>query len=341
MKLSETTSPFGKPVCTATYKTEPEDFIVEEIPNFTPSGDGEHALLHIQKRNENTPWLAKQLARLAGIKNMDVGFAGMKDRHAVTTQWFSVRLAGKQEPEWHQLENENIKILQTTRHSRKIKRGALVGNRFRLLLRDVVGNTKEIEQRLQLIQQSGVPNYFGEQRFGRDGNNIAQALKLFRGELTLKNKQQRGIYLSAARAHLFNVILNKRIELNCWDKAIVGDVFSLAGSNSIFTPPTIDNQIIERLEQHDIHITAPLWGRGPLASQGDAFELETQVTAEYKEYQQGLVDAGLNQERRATRMAIKDLQWTFAEPSQLQLEFTLPAGSYATVLLSQLLGPAT
>ena len=173
----------GAPLVTATLRTAPEDFEVHEVLGFEPDGVGDHALLLIQKRNTNTEWLARNLAKFAGVKQVDVGYGGLKDRNAVTSQWFSVNLSGKTEPDWSQLESAETRVLRVTRNRRKLKRGAHHGNRFVITLRDVRGEASDLEARLHAIRTHGVPNYFGAQRFGIDANNIAQAHAMFAEEI--------------------------------------------------------------------------------------------------------------------------------------------------------------
>ena len=142
----------AKPESTGAIRTTPEDFQVDEDLGFELSGEGEHACLHIRKRNANTDFIAKQIARLAGVKNMDVSYAGLKDRHALTTQWFSVYLSSKPEPDWSQLNSDEVEVLEVVRHNRKLRRGSLKGNHFKLVVRDLQGDSSALEQRLQTIR---------------------------------------------------------------------------------------------------------------------------------------------------------------------------------------------
>ena len=175
----------------AHLKTFPEDFIVDEQLPFELSGEGEHAWLHIQKRDCNTDWVAKALAKIAGVRSRCVGYAGLKDRHGLTSQWFSVHMPGLPDPDWQQIESipgdeGNIKLLEAKRHSRKLRRGALKENRFTICLRHLKGRSDDlaslIDQRCQLIAERGVPNYFGEQRFGHDMGNLSAAAYMFSKE---------------------------------------------------------------------------------------------------------------------------------------------------------------
>lgn len=324
----------GEPTLSAVIRTYPEDFQVEEILGFEPDNNGEHQLLLVRKRNTNTDWVARQLARYAKVKLMDVSYAGLKDRHAITTQWFSVRLANRPDPDWRALADDNIEFLTITRHLRKLKRGALKGNRFRIRLRNLQGDITTLEQRLATIAQKGVPNYFGEQRFGY--NNLAEAEALFAGTTKVTDRHQQKLYLSAARSFLFNAVLAARIQQGCWDSPLAGDVFMLDGTHSIFAITEADAQIESRLARHDIHPTAPLWGQGALATTLSALALEQTTLAQFPAFCAGLVSRELKQERRAIRIVPKALSFRLQGTDYLELEFELPAGSYATAVLREI-----
>jgi tRNA pseudouridine13 synthase len=238
---------YGTPPLTATLRSTPEDFRVEEILGYDADGEGEHALLWVEKRDANTDWVARELARFAGVSPVNVGFAGLKDRHAVTRQAFTVQLPGKADPDWSTFPHAEVKVLASTRHKRKLKRGALRGNRFVLVLREVHGDRERAEEVLKGIATRGVPNYFGEQRFGREGGNVAQARAMFAGRRVDRDK--RSILLSAARSHIFNHVLAARVERDAWDKPLEGEIWSLAGSRSWFGPEPFDDVLAARLVQ--------------------------------------------------------------------------------------------
>lgn len=324
----------GKPEATGAIRTTPEDFQVNEIPGFELSGEGEHVCLHIRKRNSNTAFVAKQIARLADVKNMDVSYAGLKDRNAVTTQWFSVYLSNKPEPDWSLLNNDEIEVLSVCRHNRKLRRGALKGNRFKIIVRELQGDKEALEQRLQQIKTNGVPNYFGEQRFGR--NNLEQASAMFSGQIKVRNRDKRSLYLSAARSAIFNEVLSQRVAAGNWNQALDGDVMMLNGSHSIFHAEIADETIHQRVAEHDIHPTGPLWGRGSLATTANALVLEQQVVESFQDWCHGLEQAGMKQERRALRLPVVDFSWII-EQDKLELSFFLPAGCYATSVLRELI----
>lgn len=325
------------PTTSGNIRTIAEDFQVNEELNFTPTGEGEHVLLQIRKRHTNTDWLARQLAKLSGVKTLDVSYAGLKDRHAVTTQWFSVRLAGQPEANWQQLASPEIELLQIIRHQRKLRRGALHANHFTLIVRDLKGDLTELEQRLQRVAQQGVPNYFGEQRFGHRHNNLTQVAAMFAGNLKVRGRHQRSLYLSSARSLLFNSVLSERVKRAQWNQAVKGDVMQLADSHALFVIDEVAPEITSRLANFDIHPTGPLWGRGESMTETDAAELEKQILSNYIPWCLGLEQAGLQQERRALRLSVHELQWEFLDNTTLRLNFRLPAGAYATTVLREIL----
>jgi len=331
---SELPRAYRAPPLTAVLRSTPEDFRVEEMLGYDADGEGEHALLWVEKRDANTDWVARELARFAGISPANVGYAGLKDRHAVTRQAFSVQLPGKADPDWSAFPHAEVKILGSTRHKRKLKRGALRGNRFVLVLRDVRGDRSDAEDVLSKIAARGVPNYFGEQRFGREGGNVAQARAMFAGRRVDRDK--RSILLSAARSHIFNHVLAARVERDAWDKPLEGDIWSLAGSRSWFGPEPFDDVLAARLAQGDIHPSGPLWGQGEPPTTAAAGELERAIAAQHADLAEGLAAARMEQERRPLRLLPTDLRWHWLDEQTLELSFELPAGAYATVVAREL-----
>ncbi|WEN13577.1 tRNA pseudouridine(13) synthase TruD [Rhodanobacter sp. AS-Z3] len=332
--MSELPHAFGNPPLSARMRVSPEDFQVEEVLGYDADGGGEHALLWVEKRGANTDWVARELAKFAGVAQVAVGYAGMKDRHAVTRQTFSVQLAGKPDPDWSAFPHAEVKVLAATRHSRKLKRGALRGNRFVLVLRDVQGDHATAEGVLAQISKRGVPNYFGEQRFGREGNNVAQARAMFGGRRVERDK--RSLLLSAARSYIFNNVLAERVERGAWDTPLQGEIWSLAGSRSWFGPEPFTPVLAERLARADIHPSGPLWGQGDPPSADDAGSLECEVAAQDGDLVAGLVAARMDQERRPLRLLPKDLRWRWLADDALEVSFELPAGAYATVVMREL-----
>jgi len=324
----------GTPPLSAQLRSTPEDFRVEEVLGYDADGEGEHALLLVEKRGATTDWVARELARYAGVPPVAVGYAGLKDRHAVTRQTFSVQLAGKLDPDWSAFPHAEVKVISATRHARKLKRGALRGNRFVLVLRQVQGDRARAEEVLERIAARGVPNYFGEQRFGRGGGNVEQARAMFAGRRVDRDKRQ--FLLSAARSHIFNEVLAARVERGAWDTPLEGELWSLAGSRSWFGPEPFDEVLADRLARGDIHPSGPLWGQGETPAGAEVAQLETQIAEANADLVAGLVAARMDQERRPLRLIPDQLQWRWLEGDALELTFGLPAGAYATVIVREL-----
>ncbi len=355
---------FGPPVLAAMLRARCEDFAVEELAAFDASGSGEHLLLSIEKRGLTTNDVAARIARWAGIAPMGVGYAGMKDRNAVARQRFSVHLPARKAPALEQLEGDGVSVLAADWHARKLPRGALAGNRFTVWLHAVAGGRATIEQRLHALRARGMPNAFGQQRFGRDGDNLAQVRALFAGQRRNMGRDKRSMLLSSARSALFNRVLHARIAAGAWEHGLDGEVWMLDGSHSVFGPQVLDDALRARADAQDIHPTGPMWGAGALRTQDAAAVLECAALADDDSaaLRAGLEAAGLRQERRALRVPLGDLAWQWqqaeaavagvsgggadgnnttdaaAASPALCLHFSLPPGSYATALLAQL-GP--
>lgn len=326
---------YGKPQVTAKIRQQPEDFQVTEIPSFEPEGDGEHVFLYIRKVGENTDWVAKQLANFCQVPVKDVGYAGKKDRHAVTEQWFSVRVPLTRVVTWSLFETESIKVLKAVRHPRKLRLGSLAGNRFTLRLRDV-SDAEAFKARLEKIVD-GVPNYFGEQRFGFEGGNLHKGLALLSGELKEHQRHKKGLYISAVRSWVFNHVLSQRITEGLWAKVVTGDVMMLAGTQSIFsaTDPEL-TELQNRLDSFDIHLTGPLWGRGASGAADESLLFEQRTLDPWESVCERLEHVGLRQERRALRLVPKHLSFEQETSDSWLVSFELPAGAFATSVLREL-----
>ena len=323
------------PLSGALLRARPEDFQVEERMPFALTGAGEHLWLRLRKRGFNTDHVAKLLARTAGITRRDVGYAGMKDRNAVTDQWFSLHLIGRPDPDWQGLP-AGIEVLEAVRHNRKLKTGALAGNCFTLVLRECRGDADAVRARIELLRRDGVPNYFGEQRFGRDGANVAHARAMFAGDEPVRDRHLHGLYLSAARSFLFNEALAARVRAGNWCEILSGEACMLAGTRSYFIAEQPDDELRQRLAAHDIHPSGPLWGQGELPCRATVLALEQQVAAQHPELARGLEAAGLRQERRALRVIPEAIEAELLEQDAWRLRFCLPAGCYATVVVREL-----
>jgi tRNA pseudouridine13 synthase len=319
----------------AQLKAEPEDFRVEEQLSFEPSGEGPHWLLRVEKRAANTRWVAAELARLAELPVGEVGYAGLKDRHAICVQWFSVPARPRPAEFWSAVRTDEFRVLDARANSRKLKRGALAGNRFRIRLRKLAWSREELEQKLETLRKQGAPNYFGPQRFGRDGFNLDRVADWAHSGTDPRGRSERGFALSAARALIFNAVLARRVQSADWSRLEPGDLASLEGSGSHFRVAAVDDELRARLESFDIHPSGPLWGRGDPQTSGHVLHTELEVAREFHAVAELLAAQGLEQERRALRCVIRDLE-TEAEAGALTLSFSLGRGQFATAVLREL-----
>ncbi|HCH70965.1 MAG TPA: tRNA pseudouridine(13) synthase TruD [Colwellia sp.] len=341
--VPELTYLYGKPQSSGLLRSQKSDFKVFEQLPFSPIGEGEHLFIYIRKTGANTVFVARELAKYFKVKEQLVSYAGLKDRFAVTEQWFGVHVPGKQVYDLKDLTIEGVEVLEYTRHNKKLRTGALTGNRFELTLRNVT-NLQALHNRWEDIVERGVPNYFGEQRFGIDGGNIDKALALFSGT-KVKDKKKRGMYLSAARSCIFNDIISERIKQNTFSTLQQGDVLMLAGTQSVFHLDEVDDAIVQRFIDKDVDITASMWGAGELMTSAAPEELEQNIGSKHNEFSEGLPRFGLKQERRRIRLIVKeadievlmhDQESDNALPS-VKVSFILPAGSYATTVLRELI----
>ncbi|NKF49765.1 tRNA pseudouridine(13) synthase TruD [Shewanella sp. WXL01] len=323
----------GKPQVTADLRTENADFIVQEILPFSPTGEGEHHLVQIRKSGFNTNQVVDMLAKFAKVHPKEVTYAGQKDKNAVTEQWFGIRIPGKDTPDWQAFSQQNITVLQSSRHSKKLRIGALLGNKFTLTLRNV-SDTAAFEARLEQVLKTGVPNYFGEQRFGHNGKNLTLGRNMLNGGRKIKDRKKRSMFLSAVRSNIFNLVVSHRLQTSGL-QGLDGDCVMLSGSKSYFVADSWDDTIEQRLITKDIQLSAPLWGRGAALAQGDAAQIEQAALTGFEQDLKGLEQAGLEQERRPLMLEPQGLKWQLADNTMV-LEFILPAGSYATSVLREL-----
>ncbi|GLS82825.1 tRNA pseudouridine(13) synthase TruD [Paraferrimonas haliotis] len=336
MDMTSLTYLHGKPSSQATLRAKPEDFQVTELLPIEFDGEGEHFYLYVRKIGQNTAYVAKVIARFAGVPPRDVSVAGQKDRHAVTEQWFCVRLPGKETPSWTDINTDQIQVLDVKRHRRKLRTGALLGNQFKLCLRDI-SDSQDIVERIAKIEKTGVPNYYGEQRFGHGGANVDRAIQMFAGKKA-KDRHKRSMYLSAARSFLFNLCLSERLQ-QFGLAPLAGDAMILAGSNSYFKTDAWDETLEQRLQTNDIGFSGPLWGQGELASQGQARDFELSVCQQHSDLCQGLESYDLKQERKGLLLRPQQLRYELdAKNNTIILEFVLPSGAFATSVVRELTG---
>jgi len=284
--------------------------------------------------------VARELARAAGCKPFDVGFAGLKDRNAVTTQYFTVPRGKRAAEEFAGLSGEGYEVLAAAPHQRKLPRGALAGNRFEIVVRDVRCDAVMLATRLADIATGGVPNYFGEQRFGRDAGNLADVLRAAQqvvpGRGRARGRGDAGFMLSAARSLIFNAILAERVARASWNVLEPGDVANLDGRGSVFAVPVVDEALAYRCAALEIHPTAPLIGADAPLSGGVVRELEATIAARFPEALAVIAHERMNAERRALRIRVRGLEHGFTD-GVLQLRFELAAGSFATTVLREII----
>jgi tRNA pseudouridine13 synthase len=321
----------GAVLGTGTLRAQPDDFIVEEDLGFAAAGAGQHVLLRVRKRDVNTQWVARALANISRCRPMDIGYAGLKDRRAVAVQWFTVPRSEQSLEAWTGVRSPEFEVLEAHAHSRKLPRGALAGNRFSIRVRDVTVVDDDLATRVELIRRRGVPNYFGVQRFGHDGANL---LRISAGIRALR-PQERGFVLSAARSLIFNSVLAERVLEGSWNRLEAGDVANLDGRGSIFATEEVDDVLRERCERLDVHPTGPMWGSGELQTQGRVLELESRVAVGLSPARELVEAAGMEQERRALRLVVRDLEWV-REAEAVVIRFRLGKGSFATTVLREI-----
>ena len=358
--------PAELPIVKATYKAKPEHFIVNEQMDVEFTDEGEHLWVLIKKTGMNTGYAANLLAEWATIPARDVGYSGLKDRQAVTTQWFSLRIPNRQLPKAAfdpQLkDHEQLQILEKHWHNKKLNRGTHKLNEFVLTLTDLEFDDQDnVESRLEQIRQQGVPNYFGSQRFGHGGSNIKEALAWLaplitsdstslldastgrqsgkNKKITKRQREQQSLYLSAARSLIFNQVLDARVRDGSWEHGLEGEVFNLNGTGSIFSSTQLDEELRQRLLAKDIHPTGILWGIGTSQTAAKAALLERQIVEDdpiLSLLADGLASQGVRSQRRSLRLIPQDLSWQWLNDHSLQLQFALPTGSYATSVLASL-----
>ncbi len=326
-------------------KQHPEDFEVEEIPAYQPCGSGAYLYLWIEKRGLGAEFLAREMARRLGILTGEIGTAGLKDRHAVTRQMVSV--PGRVADRIGGLELEGLKVLKVSRHGNKLRPGHLHGNRFRILIRGVEPNAADrLEPILRRLRETGMPNYYGRQRFGKDGETVHLGLSLLRNEppspangrpINLRNPFLRKLALSSVQSALFNRYLARRQKEGLLRKVLCGDVMCKWPTGGMFVAEDVAAEQV-RFDNREIIPGGPIFGRKVFPAGGAAAGREGAILSEA-----GLTGASfkpfgklLRGTRRFNLVYVDDLT-AQPEPEGVRLSFTLPAGSYATVLLREIM----
>lgn len=342
----------GAPQASAVLRRDPADFDVSERCDIELAGSGEHLWLHVEKTNLTTSQAVDILAGAAHIHPRHIGYSGLKDKRAVTRQWFSLPWPIIRDEPFaldegvvarHESAGSTIHVLEQQRHGRKLKRGAHRANAFELTLREVIGDRGQLESSLARVRAEGAPNYFGPQRFGADGRNLSLSRALFAGKRLRRN--QRGFAISAARSLIFNDVLDARIRQGNWNRIMDGEAIMLAGSHSLFGQAGSGESaaaLQQRLDDFDIHPSGPLPGTvGDEPTSGEALALEQAVLAAHGNSVDGLKHLRVEAARRALRLDMRSLQWTWTAAGVLVLRFELPPGAYATSVLRELVVTST
>ncbi|MDB4972651.1 MAG: tRNA pseudouridine 13 synthase [Myxococcaceae bacterium] len=324
------------PPIEGTLKGAPEDFVVEELPAYPPSGTGEHLYLWIEKRELNTQDAVARLAQALGARQDGAGYAGLKDKRAVTRQWLSFHHVGT--PRAEDLTVDGVRVLEVSRHVNKLRTGHLRGNRFTIRLGAVPpAHDVHAAATLARLVDDGLPNYYGSQRFGIEGRNLAGAWSWIVEQGRPPNKPfLRKLFVSTLQSALFNAWLAARIERGEYLTALPGDILRKEESGGLFdcTDAELDGA---RLRSWEISATGPMFGARMRATSAEAHDREIALLAEY-----GLTDAHFARVERAGEGTRRPARVRVSEVAQrregddLVLSFTLPRGSYATVLLSEL-----
>jgi len=323
---------FSQKLIRADLKTFFSDFVVKEVLNFEPSGIGEHLFLQIKKIDCNTDWVIRRLQNKSGLTSREIGYAGKKDRHSISTQWFSLHLPGR-DISLDNLDDDSYEIIHSIRHDKKLRVGSLKENRFQIILRNL---SDKIEQSsIDKIGEFGVPNYFGLQRFGHGANNLNLADKLLSGQIKIKNRNKRGLVISSARSFLFNQFLAKRVQENTWLTPLKGDCMMLDQKRSYYQLEQVTDSEASRVNSGDLHISGFMPGKQISDALFEAKEKEDLILSNYSDWLVGLKQLNLDSSRRAYRCIPKDL---LVEQSgnEATLKFSLAKGCFATSVLREL-----
>jgi len=358
--FSELAFVYDKPQCKAVLKQDFADFQVEEIIGFEFSGSGNHLCLQIRKINQTTIEVAQKIAKTFALKLSDVGYAGMKDKRGICTQWFSIPKNNRDKVDPARLLTENIEVLDVRDNDRKIRKGSHQENSFRIRLQKVQGAETDLQARVKKAGKFGVPNYFGPQRFGKSMRNVRRAIDYFAQEHNkpMRDRLQKSMMLSASRSFLFNQILSYRVENCSWAQILPGEILSLDGTSRFFIPGTNEKkgrgsvdtlpeqelnhemELQARLVNLDIHPSGLLFGACKPTERyrvREAVEsLESAVVSRYPELCQGLLGLKVASARRALRLVPRNIKTEIIGSGVVELEFTLTTGGYATTVLREL-----
>ena len=308
------------------------DFKVEEVLTFEPCGEGEHLFLQLEKDGCNTDWVIKQIQKVFELSSREVGYAGKKDRHSISTQWFSLHLPGKEiQPE--QIESQSIKLKQAIRHNKKLRVGSVKTNRFEIVVRNL---SAPIDRKAyEKVCREGFPNYFGNQRFGREFGNLMKAQELLINGKKIKNRNLKGLVLSSARSFLFNLQLAKRVESETWSQILSGDCINLNATQSYYHLDDRSEEEQLRVANGDTHICGWLAGKQNSEATAEALQSELSATQQFQSWSLALKRFNLDSQRRPYRAFANELELV-EDGDTAKFSFSLARGCFATALLREL-----
>lgn len=319
-----------------------EHFCVDEIPLYEASGEGEHLYINITKEGITSKAVQLSLAKLLSTPQSGVGMAGLKDKNALTTQTFSVHTGFRDEAFVEEASNRiadelGLKVNWAKYHRNKLKTGHLLGNRFAIVVSDVACEASECLDRCSaiatLLQERGVPNYFGPQRFGRRGGNVQQGLDILRGEAHRRDKWLRKFLVGSVQSQLCNVYLAERVRMGLFDRLLSGDVAKKYDTGGMFAVEDLAAEQA-RYEAHEISFTAPIFGPKMWAAQDESGDLETRILESASLSLEDFERARTSGTRRLGRLFVEDLTIA-AHEEGIRLAFSLPKGAYATTVLRE------
>jgi len=300
-------------------RSQPDHFLVEEVPLYEPAGHGPHTFLWITKEGTTSTWVRDQLARVLGVRKEEIGMAGLKDRHAVTTQAFSVPGVPPEEALARAQAELPVQVHWARRHTNKLKSGHLLGNRFRITVVNAVPDAGERARAIAaFLRRVGVPNYYGEQRFGHDGDNAERGKEVLLGRGP-RDRWLRRFLISAYQASLFNRYLARRVRQGLFTQLLVGDIAKKADTGLfVVEDPAVEQS---RYERGEIHFTGPMYGYKMWQAEGLAGTLEEEVLAEEELVLGDFRKARVKGTRRVGRLWLADLQVEEVGPGRLVFTF--------------------
>ena len=334
----------GLPGIGGALRAAPDHFIVDEAPLYAPQGDGQHLYVNITKVGLTTKEVQSQLARVLGLNRDDVGFAGMKDKHARTTQTFSLSV-GHQPPAYADeaaqkiAANVPVTVNWAAFHRNKLRLGHLLGNRFQIVVSELAIEVADALQRAEAIfaaiGQRGLPNYFGPQRLGANGHNVSEGLAVLRGDAVKRDKWLRRFLLSAYQSYLCNRYLARRVETGCFDELLAGDVAKKYATGGMFDVVDLAAER-PRYAAQEISFTAPIFGAAMWHAQGASGELEQAILAEAGVTLDDFARVRVEGTRRLGRLLVSDLR-VVAHAEGILVSFFLPKGAFATTVLREVM----